>query len=85
MSYMDGLNLICCEKCLRKEDCPMLKAWVEKTGRPSDIHTFFCSEYKADATCEVCEYSGKCDDDPQKADYCPLNRISGTNTVKEEV
>ena len=27
------------------------------------------------ATCEACEYSTRCDNDPQKSDYCPLNKL----------
>lgn len=45
---------------------PGCEDWNIPGNRPEDI--------EAEKVCEQCEYFPKCEDDPQRCDYCPLER-----------
>src|SRR4030042_9771 len=43
---------------------------------PKDEDFDDCLKAVRSSICPQCEYFGRCDSDPQKGDYCPLNKIS---------
>jgi len=52
-----------------------LKAFYDATDKKLTFHQFclvYYCQYFNKWACTGCEYFGRCEDDPQKPDYCPL-------------
>ena len=36
----------CCIECKHFDLCPLIVLWVGETENPSEVHTFYCSEFQ---------------------------------------